>query len=249
MFGVYLVFLRTIGYILKSNPMDRDTWMISAEGGLMNALDIYGRDLGQCETMSAQAEASASADALVCANLRFAYRIATEYRGRGVDLEDLVQAANLGLCRAARRFDPARGFRFITFAVHHIRAACLAAVRDCEAVRISRYYTDAGGSVAVESLDTPLPGGEVPLDLLPDDAPLPDDVAEAESTRQAVARAFEGLSEREKTILRLHFGLDGDAHTLQATGQQIGLTKERVRQIRNRALGRLRHIEELRECA
>lgn len=224
-------------------------------------------------------------DQLVQANLRFVVEVAKQYRFRGLSLTDLISAGNMGLIRAAERFDPTRGFKFISYAVWWIRQAITQALaEDAYAIRLPaqkvslikalartarkhRYGTTneadleaAAGDLEVpverlrevqqlaqmpRSLDGPTFDGEGGnlYDVLTD---ADQDPVDAEILREdksaAISRAMRHLTERERLILRHYFGLEGTPEkTLEEIGLILGLTRERVRQIKMRALGKLRH--------
>jgi len=223
---------------------------------------------------------------LVNSNLRFVVSIAKKYQNQGVALADLINEGNLGLIRAAEKFDETRGVKFISYAVWWIRQAILQAL--AEQSRIVRVPLNRAGelhrigkrssalvqelgreptvgelaeglevdpdelyrtmSIAMAhlSLDAPLVPGEDNklLDYLPDEyRPGPEQEAFDKALKTNVEAALSTLKPREAKILRLYYGLDGqDAMTLEEIGQQLGVTRERVRQIKERALARLRHV-------
>jgi len=220
---------------------------------------------------------------LVCANLRFVVSIAKQYQREDVALLDLIDEGNIGLIRAARRFDETRGMRFISYAVWWIRQSILqAAIAESQIVhvpnrraatlrrigrRANSLFQELGrepkqNEIAEElhiseqevasamslsrvhlSLDASLPGEDASLlDYVPDDGtPAPDEEALEESRVAAVAQALSRLRPRDASILRMHFGFDGgDPMTLEEIGSRLGITRERVRQIRDRALRTLR---------
>ena len=225
---------------------------------------------------------------LVNSNLRFVVSIAKKYQNQGVPLADLIDEGNLGLIRAAEKFDETRGVKFISYAVWWIRQAILQAL--AEQSRIVRVPLNRAGelhrigkrssalvqelgreptvselaegldvdpeelhktmSVAMAhlSLDAPtIPGEDNKLlDYLPDEVqPGPEEEAFEKDLRQKVEEALCRLKEREAKILRLYYGLDGqEAMTLEQIGQDLGVTRERVRQIKERALARLRHYSQ-----
>ncbi len=227
---------------------------------------------------------------LVNSNLRFVVSIAKKYQNQGVALADLINEGNLGLIRAAEKFDETRGVKFISYAVWWIRQAILQAL--AEQSRIVRVPLNRAGelhrigkrssalvqelgreptvgelaegleveadelyktmSIAMAhlSLDAPLVPGEDNklLDYLPDEyRPGPEQEAFEKALKTNVEAALSTLKPREAKILRLYYGLDGeDAMTLEEIGQQLGVTRERVRQIKERALARLRHVSRAR---
>ena len=224
-------------------------------------------------------------DKLVRSNLRFVVSVANKYRHRGVPLPDLINEGNLGLIRAAQRFDETKGIKFISYAVWWIRQAILQALAEQSGiVRVPLYRAGAlhrigrrralllqelgreptAGEIAEEldmskeevertltismshlSLDAPTASGEENslVDHLPDrHARGPEEEAFERSLRQTVESALASLKEREARILRLYFGLDGgEPMTLEDIGSTMGITRERVRQIKEKALERLRH--------
>jgi RNA polymerase primary sigma factor len=226
---------------------------------------------------------------LVNSNLRFVVSIAKKYQNQGVALADLINEGNLGLIRAAEKFDETRGVKFISYAVWWIRQAILQAL--AEQSRIVRVPLNRAGelhrigkrssalvqelgreptvgelaeglevnaeelyktmSIAMAhlSLDAPLVPGEDNklLDYLPDENTGPEQEAFEKALKNNVEAALSTLKPREARILRLYYGLDGEeAMTLEEIGQQLGVTRERVRQIKERALARLRHVSRAR---
>jgi RNA polymerase primary sigma factor len=230
-----------------------------------------------------------SLEKLVNSNLRFVVSIAKKYQNQGVALADLINEGNLGLIRAAEKFDETRGVKFISYAVWWIRQAILQAL--AEQSRIVRVPLNRAGelhrigkrssalvqelgreptvgelaeglevnaeelyktmSIAMAhlSLDAPLVPGEDNklLDYLPDEKTGPEQEAFEKALKNNVELALSSLKPREARILRLYYGLDGEeAMTLEEIGQQLGVTRERVRQIKERALARLRHVSRAR---
>jgi RNA polymerase primary sigma factor len=229
-------------------------------------------------------------DKLVRSNLRFVVSVAKKYQNQGVALADLINEGNLGLIRAAHKFDETKGIKFISYAVWWIRQAILQAL--AEQSRIVRVPLNRAGTlhrigkranallqelgreptheeIAEEmditeeevaktisisqthlSLDAPLTPGEDNklLDYLPDNLnPTPDEQTFEKALTEAIEESLSSLKEREAKILRLYFGLDGEEPmTLEQIGSLLGITRERVRQIKEKALSRLRHVSRAR---
>ncbi|MDZ4746260.1 MAG: sigma-70 family RNA polymerase sigma factor [bacterium] len=262
------------------------------------SLDKYLQEIGRVELLTgddeivlAQAirrggfEGSIALERLVKANLRFVVSVAKQYQNQGLSLGDLINEGNLGLIKAAKRFDETRGFKFISYAVWWIRQSILQAL--AEQSRIVRLPLNRVGALnkigkkfseleqqyereptAAElaeqlemsiaeisetikisgrhlSVDAPFVQGEDNrlLDILPNDQqPPPDSELMRESLRVEVQQVLNTLSEREAEVIRLYFGLDDQqALTLEEIGEKFNLTRERVRQIKEKAILRLRH--------
>ena len=226
---------------------------------------------------------------LVKANLRFVISVAKEYQGQGLPLQDLVSEGNLGLIKAAQRFDETRGFKFISYAVWWIRQSILQAL--AEQSRVVRLPLNRVGAInkvgrALESLEKrygrePSMGeiadkmemtsfdvadviktsarhlsldepfkedeGNSLLDVLRSDRyEPPDGQLMRDSLREEIEKVLHTLKPREAEIVKLYFGLDGDRPlTLEEIGEYFELTRERVRQIKEKALRRLRHRSRL----
>ncbi len=224
---------------------------------------------------------------MVKANLRFVVSIAKQYANQGLSLEDLINDGNLGLIKAAHRFDEKRGYKFISYAVWWIRQAMLQSL--AEHSRIVRLPLNRAGTLyrigkASRQLDQELgraPRAEeiakklkisetevkdtmhianthVSLDdpysndqddnalvdyLVDDKARMPDDQTFEHALSDDMEKALNTLSEREKLILSLYFGLNGGEQpmTLEEIGKKLALTRERIRQIKEKAIMRLRH--------
>jgi RNA polymerase primary sigma factor len=229
-------------------------------------------------------------DKLVRSNLRFVVSVAKKYQNQGVALSDLINEGNLGLIRAAHKFDETKGIKFISYAVWWIRQAILQALAEQSRIvrvplnragalhrigkRSAMLLQELGREPTVEeladeldisedevrrtlslsqthlSLDAPLTPGEDNrlLDYLPDQfAPGPDDETYDRALLDTVEEALGTLKEREARILRLYFGLDDhEPMTLEEIGSLLGITRERVRQIKEKALLRLRHASRAR---
>ncbi len=222
---------------------------------------------------------------LVEANLRFVVSVAKKYQGNGLSLADLINEGNIGLIKAAKRFDPSRGFKFISYAVWWIRQSILQALaeqgrlirlplnrvgtltkitkvaekleaeieRQPKVDEISHHMDITGDEVfdallysrRHSSLDMPFTEGEKNslLDVLENpNEPLPDNDVMRWSLREDVISSLSTLPEREAAVLEMYFGINRDrAHTLNEIGEKFSLTRERVRQIKEKAIRRLRH--------
>jgi RNA polymerase primary sigma factor len=225
-------------------------------------------------------------DKLVRSNLRFVVSVAKKYQNQGVSLSDLINEGNLGLIRAAHKFDETKGIKFISYAVWWIRQAILQALAEQSRIvrvplnragtlhritrrssallqELGREPTPAeiaeGMDIDMEevqktlsisqnhlSLDAPMSPGEDNrlLDYLPDNQnPGPDAETFEHALNQCIEAVLKDLKEREAKILRLYFGLDSpEPMTLEEIGALLGITRERVRQIKEKALSRLRHV-------
>ena len=224
-------------------------------------------------------------DKLVKSNLRFVVSVARQYQNYGLPLLDMINEGNIGLMRAAKKFDETRGYKFISYAVWWIRQAIIQAIanqsrtvrvpvnRSEELRRIkqtSKHLQHELGrkpdvdEIAEEmdasvdeinealnsfshciSLDLPFNNDDDRslLDLLPDEMQVPpDETTMLQFLKSDVGDVLNTLPDREAEVIRLYFGVGTDrAHTLEEIGVQFGLTRERIRQIKERALQRLRH--------
>ncbi len=259
------------------------------------SLDKYLHEISQVELITAEEEVelatrikkgdSQALDRLIKANLRFVVSVSKQYQNQGLSLPDLINEGNLGLIKAAQRFDETRGFKFISYAVWWIRQSILQAL--AEQARIVRLPLNKIGSInkinkafaeleqkferdpstleiaknlelAPEdikdalrnsgrhvSMDAPLiPGEEGDLYdvLLASDSPSPDKGLIIESLRKEIERVLSTLTHREANIVRLYFGLNGNPPlTLEEIGETFSLTRERVRQIKEKAIKRLKY--------
>jgi RNA polymerase primary sigma factor len=264
------------------------------------SLDQYLKDISAYPLISRDEEAALARrireddqealDKLVRSNLRFVVSVAKKYQNQGVSLSDLINEGNLGLIRAAHKFDETKGIKFISYAVWWIRQAILQAL--AEQSRIVRVPLNRAGTLhrigkraaallqelgreathaeiasgmditeeevaktmsisqATLSLDAPMAPGEDNklLDYLPDTVnPTPDEQIFVKALTESIEEALSHLKERESKILRLYFGLDGnEPMTLEEIGALLGITRERVRQIKEKALSRLRHVSRAR---
>lgn len=190
------------------------------------------RELTRLPLLTREEEQRADPDRLVLHNTRLVVSIAKRYVDRGLPLADLVQEGLLGLMKAARRFDPARGWRFSTSATWWIRQAVVRALQDRS--RLIRIPVRAAAKL--DRLPDPACSLEPLIELLR--APAEKD---EEPLREHVAWALQALDERERTIVARRHGLDGkDPATLAELGLALGVSRERIRQIERRALEKLR---------
>jgi RNA polymerase primary sigma factor len=258
------------------------------------SLDKYLQEIGKEELITVEEEVElaqrikkgdhAALEKLTRANLRFVVSVAKQYQNQGLSLPDLINEGNLGLIKAAEKFDETRGFKFISYAVWWIRQSILQAL--AEQSRIVRLPLNQVGSLnkinkafskfeqeherkpspeeLAESLelpadkvadtlkvsgrhisvDAPFVDGEDNslLDVLPNsDSPNADKKLIMESLSREIDRALATLTERESDIIRLFFGIGCQEMTLEEIGERFGLTRERVRQIKEKAIRRLRH--------
>lgn len=186
-----------------------------------------------------------AADQLLRRHIGLVIRIASEFRGRGVPLEDLVHEACLGLLKAIHRFDPGNGARFMTYAGFWVRKAILDALADqSRAIRIPRYQRERRQYLPRElRLDEPARPGDTRtlLDRLADETtPPPGASIAARETLTRLRKSLRALPVREQTVLASRFGLHGGpAMTLMQVGAVLGVSRERVRQIERAALNRL----------
>lgn len=256
----------------------------------IRAYPLLSREEEMELTAQIRAGCEESRGRLILSNLRFVVCVAKNFRNRGVGLGDLISAGNVGLVRAAHRFDGTRGVRFISYAVWWIHRAIVQALAEQGRIvrvplrrasalhrvgrRSSTLLQQTGREPTVEeiadgmdisleevrktmsisqshlSLDAPLTPGEDNklLDYLPDEYnPSPDDNAFERALGEAIQDSLDTLKPREAKILKLYYGLDNqEAMTLEEIGSVLGITRERVRQIKEKALSRLRHVSRAR---
>jgi RNA polymerase primary sigma factor len=274
-----------------------------ARGAISRAsqsLDKYLQEIGEVPLLTPQEEielarrikeADESAlERLTKANLRFVVSVAKQYQNQGLSLGDLINEGNLGLIKAAKRFDETRGFKFISYAVWWIRQSILQALAEQSRVvrlplnrvgalnKIGKTYSaleqeferePSASEIADQldmtdfevadtlkisgrhlSMDAPFSNSEDNrlLDVIQNEhLPPPDDDLLDESLRVEIDRALATLTKREAEVVRLYFGL-GQEHplTLEEIGERFNLTRERVRQIKEKAIRRLRHTSRSR---
>jgi RNA polymerase primary sigma factor len=259
------------------------------------SLDKYLQEIGKVDLLTPDQEIDLaqkikkgdqkSLEKLTKANLRFVVSVAKQYQNQGLSLGDLINEGNLGLIKAAKRFDETRGFKFISYAVWWIRQSILQALAEQSRIvrlplnrvgalnKIGKAFSTleqeferepSASELAEEldmslfevadtlkisgrhlSMDAPFAQGEDNrlLDVIQDERqPAPDSILMDESLREEVQRALATLSEREAEVIRLYFGLQREhSLTLEEIGEKFNLTRERVRQIKEKAIRRLRH--------
>ncbi len=258
------------------------------------SLDKYLQEIGKEELITVEEEVElaqrikkgdqAALEKLTRANLRFVVSVAKQYQNQGLSLPDLINEGNLGLIKAAEKFDETRGFKFISYAVWWIRQSILQAL--AEQSRIVRLPLNQVGSLnkinkayskfeqeherkpspeeLADSLELPaekvadtlrVSGRHISVDapfvegednslldvLVNNDSPNADRSLIMESLAREIERALATLTERESDIIRMFFGIGCQEMTLEEIGERFGLTRERVRQIKEKAIRRLRH--------
>ncbi len=258
------------------------------------SLEKYLQEIGHQDLLTADEEVELAQqirkgdrkalERLTKANLRFVVSVAKQYQNKGLSLPDLINEGNLGLIKAAERYDETRGFKFISYAVWWIRQSILQAI--AEQSRIVRLPLNQVGSVnriarelnkfeqenerkpSVEemadridlpeekiaeamkintnhvSMDAPFADGEDNslLDVLPNtDSPSTDNVLDQELLRTEIGRVLDVLNDREQKVIKAFFGIGMQEMTLEEIGDKYNLTRERVRQIKEKAIRRLRY--------
>lgn len=260
------------------------------------SLDQYLQEIGKVDLLTPEQEIELAIrikkgdkkalEALTKANLRFVVSVAKQFQNQGLSLGDLINEGNLGLIKAAQKFDETRGFKFISYAVWWIRQSIMQAIADQSRMvrlplnrvgslsKIGKAYRDleqeyertptttelasildmSADDVAYAlqisgrhvSMDAPFSGDDDKnslIDVLPnDEQPSPDGNLMTESLKNEVANILSGLTEKEAEVIRLYFGIGGErSATLEEIGERFNLTRERVRQIKEKAIRNLRH--------
>ncbi len=259
------------------------------------SLDKYLHEIAKVELITAEKEVELARsirkgdekalDVLIKANLRFVVSVSKQYQNQGLSLPDLINEGNLGLIKAAQRFDETRGFKFISYAVWWIRQSILQALAEQARIvrlplnkigyinKINRTFSEleqkferepsvleiaqalelapkdvkeslktSGRHLSMDAPINPDEEGNMYDIILADDIPEPDKELLNESLRKEIERALSTLTYREANIVRLYFGLNGKhPHTLEEIGETFNLTRERVRQIKEKAIKRLKH--------
>lgn len=273
---------------------------INANTNENSALTLYLRDIEKIPlitrdeeyelALKAKAGDSYARERLVNGNLRFVVSIAKQYQNRGLPLIDLISEGNIGLLTAIDKFEPEKGYHFISYAVWWIRQAILKAIgeksrmirlpmnKSADLIQILQAKTNLEKSgmddvslddIACEcgmdrndvleimqiardvsSLDAPVSAGEDTSygDFIECDKPRPDEIVMTEALKASVSRILDTLSEKERGIIKLRFGLDNqDAMSLKEVGEIYHLTKERIRQIEKKVLTSLAENQEVKE--
>jgi RNA polymerase primary sigma factor len=264
------------------------------------SLDRYLQEIGKVDLLSPDQEVElairikrgehSALEVLTKANLRFVVSVAKQYQNQGLSLGDLINEGNLGLIKAAKRFDETRGFKFISYAVWWIRQSILQALAEQSRIvrlplnrvgalnKIGKAYSNleqeferepSAAEIAHElkmetseiaetlkvsgrhvSMDAPFAQGEENrlIDVIQNDQqPSPDFQLMSDSLKKEIERALASLAKRESEVLTLYFGLNKEHPlTLEEIGERFNLTRERVRQIKEKAIRRLRHASRCR---
>lgn len=216
-----------------------------------NILNLYLDEIGRGQLLSEEEEARLSIrilkgderalNRLIEANLRFVIVIARQYQGQGLDMEDLVSEGNLGLMKAARKFDASHGLRFVNYAVVFIRQQIEKALNKESAEQ--RVESSKNGQS--RSVDAPL-GSKANVSLLSvladASSPQADQRVYSSSIESAVEYALQSLSERERIVINAFFGIGQEHLTMMEIAEEMQLKRERVRQIRNKAIRHLKKV-------
>jgi len=259
------------------------------------SLDKYLIEIGKIDLISAEEEVDLAKrihkgdldarDRLINANLRFVVSVSKQYQHQGLSLPDMINEGNLGLIKAAERFDETRGFKFISYAVWWIRQSILQALAEQSRIvrlpinrighvnKMKRIFTELEQeyerepttheiSQALElapadvkkaiknskryiSMDAPLSddeGGNMYDVLLSENASGPDKELISDSLCTEIERVLNTLTPREAEVIRLYYGLNGKhSHTLEEIGEEFNITRERIRQIKEKGINRLKH--------
>ena len=220
-------------------------------------LNKYLDEIGREQLLSAEEEARLSArilkgderalNKLIEANLRFVIVIARQYQGKGLSMEDLVSEGNIGLMKAAAKYDATRGLRFVNYAVVFIRRQIEKALDKESAEQRVESMRDG----QTRSVDAPL-GSKANVSLLSvlvnADSPMADQRVYDANLAEAIEQALTELNERERAVINAYFGIGEERMTMAEIGEQMGLKRERVRQIRDRATRRMRKIMAIRKA-
>lgn len=248
-----------------------------------DSISKYLKDVRKIDMITADEEAElavkvaegdpVATEKLVKSNLRFVISVAKGYQNQGLPLSDLINEGNYGLIKAAHKFDPTKGFRFISYAVHWVKQSIIQSLNDhSRTVRLPVNVTNQVSKLKKEMLAFEQEHGRKPtqndmdlsvlnhptcgslnekinedgdevLDVIADDSfSRPDeDIYTDEVLKNELNNTLSVLSTRERKIIEMYFGMDGSAMTLEQIGDEYGLTKERIRQIKEKALRKLKN--------
>ena len=260
------------------------------------SIEKYLHDIGKIDLVTVEEEVDLARrihkgdlkarDRLVNANLRFVVSVSKQYQNQGLSLPDLINEGNLGLIKAAQRFDETRGFKFISYAVWWIRQSIMQAIAEHTKIvrlpmnrigcikKVNRTFSEleqkferkpsileiaevlelapkdvkealniSGRHVSMDASVRHDEEGTMYDKMPADDIPAPDRELVNESLQKEIERALSTLTEREANIVRLSFGINGKhPHSLEEIGEAFNLSRERVRQIKNKAIRRLGHV-------
>ena len=220
------------------------------------ALNRYLDEIGKEELLSNEEERqlaqriakgdNRALQKLIEANLKFVVTVARQYKGRGVAMEDLVSEGNIGLMKAAAKFDATKGVRFVNYAVVHIRQAIEKAID--QQAGLYQVPKDVKHDLARQqsipvSVDAPL-GHRTNMSLLSvlvnKDAPLADERVHSEAIEEAIEYALGTLDDRERRVVNAFFGINQEHETMAEIAEDMELKRERVRQIRDKSVRKLR---------
>lgn len=221
-----------------------------------NALNAYLNEIGSKKLLSDKEEAELAQrilngdekalNKLMSANLTFVVSLATQFKNRGLDIEDLISEGNIGMLKAAKKFHPEHGHRFVTFAAPYIREAIEKAIEQQVGLyRVPRNMKDEAlekKRSRVLSIDAPV-GGSTELSLgrvIPNkDAPDPDQLLQKQNIERELADIVRQLPVREQQVVQYFYGIGVETKTMAEIAQNMGLKRERVRQIRDKAVRQL----------
>lgn len=222
-----------------------------------NGLNKYLDEIGHTDLLTNEEERELSRkikegdgiafSKLVKANLKFVVALARQYKGNGVSMEDLVSEGNIGLMKAASKFDGEKGVRFVNFAAGHVRRQIEKAID--QQAGLYKVPKDAADDTTAHqqskplSVDAPI-GHRTNMSLLSvlvnPDAPMADERVHSEAVEEAIEFALQSLDERESRVVNAFFGIDQERETMAEIAEDLDVKRERVRQIRDKAVRKLR---------
>ena len=222
-----------------------------------NGLNKYLDEIGHTDLLTDEEERELSRkikegdgiafSKLVKANLKFVVALARQYKGNGVSMADLVSEGNIGLMKAASKFDGEKGVRFVNFAAGHVRRQIEKAID--QQAGLYRVPKDAADDTTAHqqskplSVDAPI-GHRTNMSLLSvlvnPDAPMADERVHSEAVEEAIEFALQSLDERESRVVNAFFGIDQERETMAEIAEDLDVKRERVRQIRDKAVRKLR---------